>query len=193
MNKRLYLILILLVLVSFLVDKQLTLLVTTLKSSYLDKLALFPLLRPIAVMPIGFLILSLLNRKKSATIKGQKQNFFTTSRWLVAFLSTAIVIVLLKMIILRTRPFEALGLELINGADYNFASWNTSFPSWHTASASTLFPFIKEHKKIKYVWIIYIALIALSRIYLGVHYLSDVFAGAVIGYFVALIIKNFRK
>ena len=40
----------------------------------------------------------------------------------------------------------------------------------------------KEFPKFRYVWIFLACLVGFSRIYFGFHFLSDVIAGAVIGY-----------
>ena len=44
----------------------------------------------------------------------------------------------------------------------------------------------KEFKKFRYIWLAFAILIGLSRAYFGVHYLSDVFSGAIIGYLIGL-------
>ena len=44
----------------------------------------------------------------------------------------------------------------------------------------------KEFKKFRYIWLIFALLVGFSRAYFGVHYLSDVFTGAIIGYLIGL-------
>ena len=184
MNKKGYLIFSILLLGSFLVDKQITFLIAKSRIALFDAIALSFLWESTIVFIISFLILFLSYKKdKWAIIK----------KWSIAFFSTGILIVLLKIAVARIRPFEALSLELIKGANYNFAFWNTSFPSWHTASAAALLPLITSNKRLEYLWFFYILIIALSRLYLGVHYLSDVLAGAIIGYFISLLVRNFKK
>ncbi|HEU4776906.1 MAG TPA: phosphatase PAP2 family protein [Telluria sp.] len=107
--------------------------------------------------------------------------------WLLALLCAVpgglILNVLLKYIFQRARPhFDA---PLVSLASF-------SFPSGHTSGATVLYGMLAAwlvcHCRAKALqalivaaalWMI--ALVALSRVYLGAHYLSDVLAGMAVG------------
>lgn len=84
----------------------------------------------------------------------------------------------IKLLVLRPRPFVTY-LELIA---LIVPSDEWSFPSAHTATsfaaATAIFSY---HKKMGVACYIAAALIAFSRLYLGVHYPSDVCAGVLVG------------
>lgn len=83
----------------------------------------------------------------------------------------------LKIIVARPRPYESLKFTPL------VPESSKSFPSLHASmSFSTLPVLYKAFNSLRYFWILIISLIAFSRVYLGVHYLSDVIAGAMIGY-----------
>ena len=90
----------------------------------------------------------------------------------------------LKNIVERTRPYEAIpGLVRLIEAQSDF-----SFPSGHTcasfAAAFALYKTLPGKRKIwKVLCIVLAVLISFSRLYVGVHYPSDVLAGALIGLF----------
>ena len=103
-------------------------------------------------------------------------------------LSTLILIPVLKVLILRPRPYLAgieVPTEIISSS---FSTWNTSFPSGHAVIPFFIIPFLSG--KWKTSWIVVAVIIAFSRIYLGLHYLSDLIFGAVIGLTMAYLFKK---
>ena len=100
--------------------------------------------------------------------------------WLSLVLSF-LVATILKILVARERP----DLALIPEDSF-------SFPSRHAAIAFTILPFMFKETKLWYWWIIVIV-IGLSRLISGVHYLSDVIAGALIGYYIGYFLLIFYK
>ena len=115
-------------------------------------------------------------------------------KWIIPLWATLIVDViigfLLKIMIQRSRPFELGLISLIEGLEKSsYYLWNFSFPSFQALMIFSAIPFLsKEFPKFKYVWIVFACVVALSRVYLGVHFLSDVIAGALIGYFIGYVV-----
>ena len=88
---------------------------------------------------------------------------------------------ILKAVFMRIRPFM-VDSEVINLRPETSGGY--SMPSGHTQSASTVFFGVYQFFKKRYLLIIAIvitSLVALSRMYIGVHYLTDVIAGALLG------------
>lgn len=76
------------------------------------------------------------------------------------------------------------GVELVS-------SYTSSFPSGHTTAAFALYGLLAIYTsnfKWKAFWLFPAVFAALSRIYLGQHFLSDVLAGAVLGTFLAYVV-----
>ena len=83
----------------------------------------------------------------------------------------------LKTLVARPRPFLVLPDVLLLAAEKSM-----SFPSNHAATAfmaaTALTAYFKKYAVILYLFAL---AIAVSRVYMGVHYPSDIAAGAVIG------------
>jgi len=104
---------------------------------------------------------------------------------LTAVLASMIVTFLIKELVHRPRPYIMLGLT---AADMLVQTSPTvSFPSGHTATAFTTATVISYFFRKWIVPALTLALMAgLARIYLIVHYPSDMVAGACVGILVAL-------
>ena len=114
----------------------------------------------------------------------------------ILLFNTVIIVVIndfIKFLVHRPRP---IGYNLINETNY-------SFPSGHSMVSTFFYGFLiylvyKEisNKKLKYLIIsilaLLIILICISRIYLGVHYLSDTIAGFALSmtYIMILLVYN---
>jgi undecaprenyl-diphosphatase len=96
---------------------------------------------------------------------------------------------MLKDAVGRIRPCEALdGVRLLVGC-----GGSPSMPSNHAANSFALAVplFMSARSRLKYLFVLIAALVAYSRVYVGVHYPSDVLAGALLGAFIGSAVTMF--
>lgn len=140
------------------------------------------------VVMIGVLALVLCLFKKT-----RKAGFILL---LAILIGTIITNLIVKPVALRIRPYNTLQHDL------NYWSWyigagslcesDYSFPSGHTTAAFEIatigFLYFFRDKKKWYAWLfpVFAILTGMSRIYLMVHYATDVFAGVIIGIFAGI-------
>lgn len=109
---------------------------------------------------------------------------------LIALLMEVIVVEeILKPVFIRERPFVVNPIPLIIKDPSGY-----SFPSGHAASAFavTFFLFL-NNVRYKYTLLILAGLMAFSRLYVYVHYPTDVLAGILIGIIIAVLMNYFYK
>jgi undecaprenyl-diphosphatase len=114
------------------------------------------------------LILTLLAFYSIYSYKSQKKNLGLL--WL-SILATTILTIVIKFTVQRERPMPVETLIY-------------AFPSLHTAIAFSA-AYILSKIRFPALWYELATLIAISRVYLNVHYLSDIIVGAALGLFVA--------
>ena len=135
-----------------------------------------------ATVVIGVTVLSLI------FIKDKKVGLFMS----IDLVVITIFQYILKAIFQRSRP---IGINLIEESSY-------SFPSGHSLTAMAFYGFIiyliyKSNLKYKKIYVIalsiLILLIGLSRVYLGVHFITDVLGGFTFSLFYVIIFINTIK
>ena len=76
----------------------------------------------------------------------------------------------------------------------SYEIWNFSFPSFQAMLVFCAIPTIsKEFPKIKWAWIVFACLAAFSRVYFGLHFLSDVIIGGILGYLIGMLIIKLEE
>lgn len=101
----------------------------------------------------------------------------------IAGLASALIRLPFMKLIGRMRPSNYIWANPLE----NIYSHESSFPSGHTTTTfAVAIAFWLVVRRTEYAWVgwigwIWAALVGLSRIYVGVHYPSDVLAGAILG------------
>jgi len=95
---------------------------------------------------------------------------------------SGIIVNIIKIIFGRARPPLLFKEDIFGFTWFHFGHLYASFPSGHTTTAFSGFialAFI--FPKYKYLFVIFAIIIALTRVLLSMHYLSDVLMGSLLG------------
>ncbi len=120
-------------------------------------------------------------------------------RWILPLWSclglSALISFALKIMIQRQRPFQMGLVSLLPSLqEASYSIWNFSFPSFQSMLVFCAIPILSEQfPRLKKFWIAFAVLVAFSRLYFGVHFISDVIAGGLIGCLIGIIIAKAEK
>ncbi len=109
-----------------------------------------------------------------ALIEGNRELFDTAVEAAEAFLVAGAIVTILKAATMRERPSAGKG-------SFSFRWGAKSFPSGHTAVSFAVFTVVAQRYRLPALYLLP-ALTAFARVYKDAHWLSDVVAGAGIGY-----------
>ncbi len=175
--------------IAFLFDKEIIKFIASLRNSFFDYIFIsVAFVTNIIVIFIFITVLFLWRGKKK--------------RWIpVLWLSlglTTLVSYIFKIIIQRPRPFQT-GVVSVFIVVFDFIknsanTWNYSFPSFQAMAVFAVLPlFNKEFKRFRWFWLAFAGLVALSRVYFGAHYMSDIISGGIIGYLIGIFLVWFEE
>ncbi len=110
--------------------------------------------------------------------------------FVVAFIAAYLLSEIIKMAVKEPRPCNVPSLNWINsiGCEATF-----SFPSNHASVLTGLSFFLSGYKYIKWLYVAWLLLVLFGRVYLGMHYLTDIIAGVALSIVVYLAIKHYSK
>ncbi len=177
-KRNLYIIIIaaILLIITFFLDKQIIAFIQSIQTPLLTYL--FSIITNSILITVILVLIPLLfmwNEKKKEYIVPLA----------ITFIITAGLSVILKLIISRERPIDT---------EFFTDLLRYSFPSTHTAITACTLPILtKVYPRLNFFWITFFILIAFSRLYLLSHYMTDIIAGALLGYLVTTIVIHIKN
>ncbi|HIH98791.1 MAG TPA: phosphatase PAP2 family protein [Thermoplasmata archaeon] len=129
-----------------------------------------------------------------------KKHRETGIKWLILTAVTGLITLGLKALVARPRPYLVYEWVRVFGVQWGYSSY--SFPSGHAMrcwSTALMFGLSIKCKGVKTRFTVSVVLIAtaflisLGRVYLGLHYPSDVIAGSLMGIAIGFFSKSTRK
>lgn len=144
------------------------------------KNTVFDMIMPVITLGGSFYLMLATGLVVALFVKKEKA-YFAGSFVAVMFISVY-AYRFMKVFFERQRP--VFSYEWVNIIGFPLESY--SFPSGHSTIVFTWAVFMSmKHPRDKMYYLTIAVLVAFSRVYMGVHYPSDVFAGAILGSFIA--------
>ncbi len=123
----------------------------------------------------------------------EKQSFFLMN--VIAFSGALVSMLKLFFMVPRPSPEE---VRVVSGefiSNYATPRFDYSFPSGHTTLITSIYfhlgSFIKKNSKL--VLLVVMLLVAFSRMYLGMHFITDILAGIILGFFIGKVNFSLMK
>ena len=169
------------------IDTEIFLFLNGLHNGFFDTL-MYWLSHPAVWIPLYLFFIYLLYRHYP-----QKYWLYVISLIVTVALADLTSVHLFKEVFHRLRPCHNPDLKLVVHIVRDHCGGKYGFVSSHAANmfAIATFMFLALRKKIQHIfwWLFgWASLVAYSRIYLGVHFPADIFAGALLGIFIGSVI-----
>lgn len=156
------------------------------QASFLFKNINFPVIDAVLSVITNFGVVILMTVVIPTILLYKKNRKITYLLW-TTFAASILIAFVIKLIMLRQRPIEPFTYPFINLINY-------SFPSMHSMVIFSLLPLLVKYlAKYRFFWIAFVFLVAFSRIYFRLHFLSDVVFGALAGYFIGIYLLKLHE
>ena len=175
-------------------DRSLVLLINGAHCSLMDQIMWF-FSGPFIIVPISLLILWSLYVSHDL----KRVGIILLGFIMAIVLSDLSSVYLFKEVFMRYRPSHYL--ELVGKLHFHkfddghfYQGGLYGFVSSHASNYFTVFSIawiVLSKKWVKYTLLVITLIILYSRVYLGVHYVSDVIGGAILGYLIAKLVLHF--
>ncbi len=130
-------------------------------------------------------------------IINSKNNYLKTLSDICLFLFwniliSGVLVQIFKHILARPRPVLFFNSNQTSLDFFSFESQLHSFPSGHSATVFAFaFSMLLLFPRLKSFWLIFASIIALTRVIITAHFVSDIIAGAFVSYLVSIYLKKY--